>query len=104
MLSRRTNLYATLFKSAQTALLPNNKSEQSAGGRIQRFRGPSKVWISSALVIPADLQVLGQRQEEIRKGKSLLRNTTLSRILAKAIYPNWLPGMLGRMAIDLATY
>ena len=104
MLSSRTNFYATLFKSAQTALLPNNKSEQSAGGRIQRFRGPSKVWIYSALVMPAELQILGQRQEETRKGKSLLRNTTLSRIFAKAIYPNWFPGMLGRMAIDLATY
>jgi len=105
MLSRRTNLYAALFKSAQTNLFTNEYIGRGRRGTdAQRFRGPSKVWISSALVIPADLQVLGQRQEEIRKGKSLLRNTTLSSILAKAIYPNWFPGMLGRMAIDLATY
>jgi hypothetical protein len=39
-----------------------------------------------------------------QKRQVIARNTTLSSILAKAIYPNWLPGMLGRMAIDLATY
>ena len=62
---------------------------------IERLIDRAKAAKCSALVLTLDLQVLGQRHNDLRNGLSAPPKLTLSNIINMATKPRWCLGMLG---------